>query len=452
MNTERMAGFPARAGMDPRTMRDWVSTRRIPRTRGDGPRAHPRADVGGSDSPHARGWTRRADRGAGGRAGFPARAGMDPASNWRSRTPTRIPRTRGDGPSFLLSPYAPIGDSPHARGWTRPSTAPAPASLGFPARAGMDPSRKVSTPASVGIPRTRGDGPGRESWPAPCFRDSPHARGWTRGDRERRAAGRGFPARAGMDPPPPCARGGGRWIPRTRGDGPAGTFEFSWGQMDSPHARGWTVMWPKMSPLGEGFPARAGMDPGRSARRRRGCRIPRTRGDGPADWDATAGDGLDSPHARGWTHPDDAVSADGLGFPARAGMDRRRRRATAPGRGIPRTRGDGPKAAGLDDRDDGDSPHARGWTRAPGGARTCGGGFPARAGMDPVRAASGPVDVRIPRTRGDGPEGGIRCSSGAPDSPHARGWTPARPRASGPGRGFPARAGMDPSLSVAAAP
>ena len=50
----------------------------IPRTRGDGPRDRARADADDVDSPHARGWTRLAQRDRAEDEGFPARAGMDP--------------------------------------------------------------------------------------------------------------------------------------------------------------------------------------------------------------------------------------------------------------------------------------------------------------------------------------------------------------------------------------
>ena len=172
-------GFPARAGMDPAGGVGGGLRRRIPRTRGDGP-PRPTVVLGTStDSPHARGWTRHEHARRHGPAGFPARAGMDPASTRRGRPVMRIPRTRGDGPASIRPDGQCATDSPHARGWTPAAPTATPCTTGFPARAGMAP-------------------------PAPA----------------RRAAQPGFPARAGMDRPRPPRWRLPRWIPRTRGDGP----------------------------------------------------------------------------------------------------------------------------------------------------------------------------------------------------------------------------------------
>ena len=173
-------GFPARAGMDLghrglRGLYVW-----IPRTRGDGPDTEAGRPRGRRDSPHARGWTVHGNTRFRAPGGFPARAGMDPSSARPSARPSGIPRTRGDGPDQRLARTADRQDSPHARGWTADGEVRSRRVQGFPARAGMDPASASAIRTADRIPRTRGDGPaGVRGRPAPTW-DSPHARGWTR--------------------------------------------------------------------------------------------------------------------------------------------------------------------------------------------------------------------------------------------------------------------------------
>ena len=121
---------------------------------------------------------------------------------------------------------------------------------------------------------------------------------------------------------------------------------------------------------------------------------------------------------------------------------------------LPRTRGDGPAELARPSAADSASPHTRGWTRSrsPGDLRNQ--GFPAHAGMDPARRTTRTEPVGLPRTRGDGPRPAASWKRAGWASPHTRGWTPASPHtrgwtaeiAPGTGRrpGFPAHAGMDP--------
>ena len=178
---------------------------------------------------------------------------------------------------------------------------------GFPAHAGMDPKyiRCASghTADRWGFPAHAGMDPMSAGLPAgTSVRASPHTRGWTRfGDGfdrlMRRTRGDGpsstwrLPAHAGMDPGMDPGGGSGdvreasphtrgwthradqpagprsRWLPRTRGDGPA-----------SANA---SLRRPGLV----GFPAHAGMDPDLRPRQRGGTvdGLPRTRGDGPVD-------------------------------------------------------------------------------------------------------------------------------------------------------------------------
>ena len=415
-------------------------------------------------SPHARGWT-----GAGAQdthlcAAFPARAGMDlggsPAENRR----LGFPRTRGDGPAAVALESTRWKLSPHARGWTHPDLHPPGADQAFPARAGMDRRGPHAESHPRRFPRTRGDGPVVHVLFQVDAELSPHARGWTAVTTAHRGDAPAFPARAGMDPACTSRRVSSTGFPRTRGDGPDDDGASVPLSRLSPHARGWTVIIHIFQFGLDAFPARAGMDPAHAARCRPDRGFPRTRGDGPGTLGWLDEGAQLSPHARGWT----VLGCDGRpvrhAFPARAGMDPARAIGLLAGHGFPRTRGDGPRYRSIASLLAPLSPHARGWTvqRRHGGERHH--AFPARAGMDPARAAGSGSGARFPRTRGDGPRRGPAWRNGAKLSPHARGWTRraasqgpewrASPHARGwtrcsPSAGdrayaFPARAGMDP--------
>ena len=197
---EAHRGFPAHAGMDPRGGADPDPRRGLPRTRGDGPRWTRIRRWHRSASPHTRGWTRGHRGGAAPRPGFPAHAGMDPQPAPPSETTRRLPRTRGDGPGDTFLRLQRGRASPHTRGWTRAGVAGHVRGHGFPAHAGMDPLCDTCGRVLPRLPRTRGDGPGRPIPPAGVVRASPHTRGWTPGRPSMRTSPAGFPAHAGMDP------------------------------------------------------------------------------------------------------------------------------------------------------------------------------------------------------------------------------------------------------------
>ena len=397
------AGFPAHAGMDPPVSSGAAGAQRLPRTRGDGPCSE-RADGDGHvASPHTRGWTRHAGPHQAGKSGFPAHAGMDPRRHRTGRTGRRLPRTRGDGPRAGHGGPAGHEASPHTRGWTWIARAHMEVAMasphtrgwtveqhpgglsvkGFPAHAGMDPQEEVPQRRGLRLPRTRGDGPSSGVGSSARARASPHTRGWTCARKGEAMLDYGFPAHAGMDR---GARTGGMSasrLPRTRGDGPGVWSRGCSALSASPHTRGWTPRDPALVVGDRGFPAHAGMDPrpGRPAAARAG--LPRTRGDGPYIDPATGNPARASPHTRGWTRPRPADPRPGDGFPAHAGMDPLRGRSPPAGRWLPRTRGDGPSPtfgrAGIPTA----SPHTRGWTLQAHFVADYALGFPAHAGMDP---------------------------------------------------------------------
>ncbi len=232
--------------------------------------------------------------------------------------------------------------SPPTRGWTRRDAGASAGRGGFPAHAGMDPSRRCSGRRRKRFPRPRGDGPPESCQPVRLARVSPPTRGWTRPDNSNRHRGQGFPAHAGMDPRSHHAPYASRRFPRPRGDGPSlleGTVRRL---VVSPPTRGWTVIMHTPVGLADGFPAHAGMDPiwpwlvlavarfpphagmdpaGRASSVWRGG-FPRPRGDGPLAVRSIASRIRVSPPTRGWTHVGEQVVGAPGGFPAHAGMDR----------------------------------------------------------------------------------------------------------------------------------
>ena len=95
----RAGGFPAHAGMDRSSEMEIALAWRVPRTRGDGPSPGARGGSRAVGSPHTRGWTFQHLSAAIGNFGFPAHAGMDPRSDRDGPARHGVPRTRGDGPA-----------------------------------------------------------------------------------------------------------------------------------------------------------------------------------------------------------------------------------------------------------------------------------------------------------------------------------------------------------------
>ena len=247
--------------MDPTHIVTLTKPKGLPRTRGDGP-ARPTWTRGrGRASPHTRGWTLHRDHRPHRARGFPAHAGMDPARSAASRRRAGLPRTRGDGPPAVAVRVEAHEASPHTRGWTRELLAVFDGSSGFPAHAGMDRHWRLGFAVCRGLPRTRGDGPCGQLSSARATMASPHTRGWTLKSGRQTEMAAGFPAHAGMDRSGSMPAGGSMWLPRTRGDGPGREVAELRGRVASPHTRGWTRSRARRAPAAHGFPAHAGMDP-----------------------------------------------------------------------------------------------------------------------------------------------------------------------------------------------
>ena len=236
-------------------------------------------------SPPTRGWTRRDAGASAGRGGFPAHAGMDPSRRCSGRRRKRFPRPRGDGPPESCQPVRLARVSPPTRGWTRPDNSNRHRGQGFPAHAGMDPRSHHAPYASRRFPRPRGDGPSLLEGTVRRLVVSPPTRGWTVIMHTPVGLADGFPAHAGMDPIWPWLVLAVARFPPPRGDGPCWTGIVCMAWRVSPPTRGWTLGRAFDRFAYPGFPAHAGMDPRRRTGRRGSRGFPRPRGDGPLQWD-----------------------------------------------------------------------------------------------------------------------------------------------------------------------
>ncbi len=281
------------------------------------------------------------------------------------------------------------------------------ASTGSPAHAGMDPSPSRRCVANMRLPRSRGDGPARDFPRCVSSVAPPLTRGWTRICIRIRCGRFGSPAHAGMDPAHLASLTPAGWLPRSRGDGPAGGIAITGNVTAPPLTRGWTLQPTIWRTEGAGSPAHAGMDPRRPCRCARRTWLPRSRGDGPEGVQLTRKAAVAPPLTRGWTRAPGVAGRRGRGSPAHAGMDPRTARRSSSCARLPRSRGDGPYSpprASLTSRA---PPLTRGWTPRDLITRILERGSPAHAGMDPSPLSHRDLRTRLPRSRGDGPRS--RC-------------------------------------------
>ena len=233
------------------------------------------------------------------------------------------------------------------------------------------------------LPRTRGDRPFPSNNPHCLSSAPPHTRGSTPRSAAPSSPRRGSPAHAGIDPHRPRPRRPDAGLPRTRGDRPAGHHPPGAHRPAPPHTRGSTRARPPAPSLGLGSPAHAGIDPSWGASAAICPRLPRTRGDRPQHHEPLSPCALAPPHTRGSTLPAGRRVRPADGSPAHAGIDPRWLRQRMALVRLPRTRGDRPN--GMIGRYMGQSapPHTRGSTCASDSSRACRFGSPAHAGIDP---------------------------------------------------------------------
>ncbi len=181
--TEIKAGSPAHAGMDPISLFPPVSTKRLPRACGDGPRLVLRIQQRNQAPPRMRGWTHDRPVDFVNVAGSPAHAGMDLRDVHTETLGRGLPRACGDGPLFTgllrLQRLAP----PRMRGWTQFRSVCRYGTVGSPAHAGMDQFSRFYFSSTRRLPRACGDGPVTISIASTANVAPPRMRGWTRYDK-----------------------------------------------------------------------------------------------------------------------------------------------------------------------------------------------------------------------------------------------------------------------------
>ncbi len=94
-----------------------------------------------------------------------------------------------------------------------------------------------------------------------CPRAPPHTRGSTHQLKLKEQPEQGSPAHAGIDPRPRVASPSVRRLPRTRGDRPAEPIYGDTSIEAPPHTRGSTPAWKDRESPAYGSPAHAGIDP-----------------------------------------------------------------------------------------------------------------------------------------------------------------------------------------------
>ena len=214
--------------------------------------------------------------------------------------------------------------------------------------------------------------------------------------------------------------------------------------MASPHARGSTAAPQRIAEARLGFPACAGIDLPAPIELVGIERLPRMRGDRPPQEGLSWRTWKASPHARGSTWLGAIEGFFGFGFPACAGIDPRLASRAPNTDRLPRMRGDRPLVDGWLLSFQMASPHARGSTPVPSLPRPPGRGFPACAGIDPVVYIAAEGGRGLPRMRGDRPPSAYLMAVTAAASPHARGSTRHVIQIRAIPVGFPACAGIDP--------
>ncbi len=396
-------GSPAHAGMHPPTIRFQTPVTRLPRPRGDAPSFDPLVAALTEAPPPTRGCTLEFTQPQPERLGSPAHAGMHPSSGAPHGVDDRLPRPRGDAPDIEATLRKARAAPPPTRGCTRAGRCGSIFGGGSPAHAGMHPRRTRSWVASDGLPRPRGDAPGSRILRTPGRLAPPPTRGCTRVRYSLRRRAKGSPAHAGMHPIPIRRHSTPRGLPRPRGDAPVVMSGATVIQPAPPPTRGCTRRSRAVRPAGPGSPAHAGMHPWPTSRAAASSRLPRPRGDAPKITPRIAIPRAAPPPTRGCTLVDPLVIRDDDGSPAHAGMHPAPRRTRCRLTRLPRPRGDAPSRIRIVEARNSAPPPTRGCTRRIRMVEHWYIGSPAHAGMHPCSVCGRREGLRLPRPRGDAP-------------------------------------------------
>ncbi len=159
LDTYCSGASPAYAGIDRFILALCITAKSLPRIRGDRPQAFYLYSVCWRPPPHTRGSTSPDRHPASALSASPAYAGIDPTSRRMTTDHSRLPRIRGDRPLPAPVTIAEHVPPPHTRGSTFPLFRLTLFDLASPAYAGIDLSTSLSTRSPSGLPRIRGDRP-----------------------------------------------------------------------------------------------------------------------------------------------------------------------------------------------------------------------------------------------------------------------------------------------------
>ena len=153
---------------------------------------------------------------------------------------------------------------------------------------------------------------------------------------------------------------------------------------------------------------------------------------------------VSTPHARGSTPPMYPTILEMYVYPACAGIHLTDMKKLGTYKRLPRMRGDPPWRRNSDDSRLGSTPHARGSTLSTVGGNMYVRVYPACAGIHPSYSKPTRLNQRLPRMRGDPPNGYSGTLEMALSTPHARGSTLVRPFRDLRSGVYPACAGIHP--------
>ena len=171
--------------------------------------------------------------------------------------------------------------TPHARGSTRQAHFFRDLRIVYPACAGIDRHAEPWPASRRRLPRMRGDRPIAAIHHSKTYSFTPHARGSTRPFGRLSGYISVYPACAGIDLYSRLPRLATTGLPRMRGDRPWFRFRTYLVIKFTPHARGSTTKFGQVLVPSEVYPACAGIDPIFLSQPRQVFRLPRMRGDRP---------------------------------------------------------------------------------------------------------------------------------------------------------------------------
>ena len=402
-STAPASAFPAHAGIDLFTISSLSFRSSLPRARGDRPWSPLNAMANIMPSPRTRGSTLMRCARTTAAIAFPAHAGIDPMSCAATSTGCGLPRARGDRPGQLVYVLDATGPSPRTRGSTQGDRAAQCHATAFPAHAGIDLNRLTIAYRFRSLPRARGDRPDPQRRYQRRSKPSPRTRGSTLASALTSWAGRAFPAHAGIDPLHTQGTIDAIRLPRARGDRPFPLRQVAFVSAPSPRTRGSTANLNEALETMNAFPAHAGIDLRLRSVAPAPSSLPRARGDRPLKAVVNALNDRPSPRTRGSTCVVDRQQGATEAFPAHAGIDPGDRALAKRCTRLPRARGDRPADFFGNYRAIEPSPRTRGSTLSMVILFYTMRAFPAHAGIDPHRAQATIDGNCLPRARGDRP-------------------------------------------------